>query len=82
MCRAANFVEFCHQIIFRMETAGRVDDQYVDSASLPGLQCIVKCSRGVTALAGADHLDAGTLAPDLQLLNGSGTEGVGSAQEN
>ena len=79
---AAHLVELFHEVGFGVETAGGVDDEDVGGAGFGGGACVVECGGGVAALLGFDDLDVGALGPDFELLDGSGAEGVGGAEED
>ena len=64
-----------------MEAAGGVDDEDLRAASFGGGAGVEEGSGGVSALLGLDDGDARALRPDLELLDGRGTEGIGGAEQ-
>ena len=54
----------------------------VHLARAGGLQRVEEHGAGIAARALADHVGLGALAPDFQLLDGGGAEGVGGAQQH
>ena len=65
-----------------MQATGGVDDDDVGLLGNGALHGVIGHSGGVGAHLVLDHGNAHAVAPDLQLLVGSGTVGVGSAQHH
>ena len=80
--RSAHLVEFRHQIVFGVQPARGVDNEDIDVACLRRLQGIVENRRRVASLLGFDHLDAGALAPDFELLDCRRAKGIGGAKQH
>ncbi|MND54073.1 hypothetical protein D3C80_451250 [compost metagenome] len=78
----ANLLQLFHQVVFGVQAASGVGDQHVDATGLGGLYGIEDHRSGVGAGVLGDHRDLVTLAPYLQLLDRSGTEGVASSQHH
>src|SRR5690606_15822338 len=64
------------------QASGGVEDEDVDAAGPGGLAGVEGDGRGVAALLPLDDLDAEALAPDLELADGAGAEGVAGAEED
>ncbi len=65
-----------------MQAPRRVDEHQV-AAELVGLvEHVVAHARGVGAAVALDHGNAGAPAPDVQLLDGGGAEGVCAADHH
>ena len=65
-----------------MQAARRVNEHEVRGLLLGALDDVVADARGVGAALARDDLDATALAPDLELLDCRGAEGVGTADED
>ena len=72
----ANLLQLFHQVVFGVQTTGGVGDQHVDATGLGGLHGVEDHRSRVGAGVLGDHRDLVALAPDLQLLDGGGAEGV------
>ena len=70
------------RFVFGVQAAGGVDDHVVDLARLRGLQRVEHDGARVGPLLLADDVDAGARAPDFELLDGGGAEGVGGAEQH
>ena len=71
-----------HEVGGGVQAAGRVDEHEVGVAALRLLDDVVADARRIAAALARDDVHAGALAPDLELLDGRGTEGVGAAQKD
>src|SRR6185437_12309552 len=78
----AHFLQFGHQVFFRMKAARRIDDYVIHSAGLGRLQSVENDGTRIRSSLLADHVDRGALRPDFQLLNGRRAEGIGSTEQN
>ncbi len=78
----ADLAELGHQVVLGVEAAGGVDDQLVDLARLGRVDGVVDHGARVGALALADDLDAQALAPERELLDGGGAEGVARGEHH
>ncbi len=76
---AADLVQLRHQVDAGVQSSGGVDEDDVPAAGLGGSERIEHDRRGVGSGAGSHHVDAGTLGPDLELLDRGGPEGIGGA---
>ena len=79
---AAHLFQLRHQIGFGLQAAGGIDDDVIDFARFGGLERVEHHGAGIGAGVLADHLGVGALAPDFELLDGGGAEGVGGAEQN
>ena len=77
-----DLAELAHQVILGVQAAGGVDDEHVDLAGLGGVDGVVDDGAGIGALPLADDLDAQPLAPDGELLDGGGAEGVAGGEHH
>ncbi len=80
--RATHLVELFHEVGFRVEAAGGIDEHEVGLAGFGGGERVEKGGGRIAALLGLDKVDAGALRPDFELFDGGGAEGVGGAQEH
>ena len=81
--RAAHLLQLRHQV--RLWSAGgRRYPRSRNRSCAPCAACSASNSTALGSRAGllADHLGAGALAPDFQLLDGGGAERVGGAQQH
>ena len=79
---ADDFFELRHEPGLVLEPPGGVDEEDVD-ALLPGLREGVEGeARGVRPLRAGDDRGAGALAPDLELLDRRGAEGVARGEHH
>ena len=79
---AFHFFQFHHQVLLVVQAAGGVDDDVVGLAGGGGLQGVEQDGCGIASGFGLDHLGAGALSPDFELLDGGGAESVGGAEQN
>ena len=73
---AVDLLQLAHQVRLRVQPAGGVHDEHVEAARLGLLAGVVGHAGRVAALLVLDDLAADPLAPDGQLLDGRGAEGV------
>ena len=78
----AELVQLLHQVELGVQPAGGVDDQDVDAAAVGGLHGVEDDRAGVGALLVGDDRHAQALAPDLELVDGGGAEGVAGRQHD
>ena len=79
---AADLLQLSHEARLIVQAPGSVGDHGVYSPSLGRLQGIVNHGARVSAGLLANHRTAGPLAPDDELLRGSGPKRVSGAQQN
>src|SRR5207237_7725867 len=79
---ALDLAQLLHQVGLGMQAAGGVDDEHVGIARAGGFDGVEDDSAGVGAGLVADNGDAYALAPNLELVDGGGPEGVARADEN
>ncbi len=71
-----------HQLRLVLQPAGRVDEQNVAAVGLGLGQGVEGEAGGVGALGAGHHRRADALAPDLELLDGGGAEGVAGGERD
>ena len=69
-------------MLFIVQPACRVADNHVRSPCLRRRDRVKDDGGGITALTLLDDLTAAALRPDIKLLDGGGTEGVGCRKKN
>ena len=74
--------ELVHQPGLVLQAPGGVDQQHVGAGGLRLLQRLEGEARGIRTLLAGDDLRAGALAPDLELLDRRGAEGVAGRQHH
>ena len=79
---AAHLRQLLHQVRLRVQAAGRVDDRHVLAARTRRLDGVVGDRGRVGALRSADEVGLRPFGPDLQLLLGRGTPGVGRTEQD
>ena len=79
---ANDLVQLVHQLGAVLQAAGGVDEQHVDAAFLRRAQRVEDETGGVAAGFPRDESRAGALAPDLELVDGGGAEGVAGRQHH
>ena len=80
---ARDLLQLLHQVELGLEAARGVDEQQVGLAAfLAGADGVEDHGARIRAGFMGDDLDAGAFAPDLQLVDGRGAEGVGGGQYN
>ncbi len=79
---ADDLLELGHQLLLVLQPPGGIDEQDVGAFVLRAFQRLEGDAGGIGALFACDHLGAGALAPQLELLDGSGAEGVGGGQHH
>src|SRR3984957_13973752 len=77
-----HLAQLLHQAVFSMQSACGVDDQDVCCACLSGTHGIEQDGGRVPSLLGLDHLLPRTLAPNLELFDGCGAEGIGRTKQD
>ena len=77
-----DLAEFCHEVLLVMDPARGVADDDVCSAVDAGMDGVEDDRGGVSALIVFDHVDAGAVGPDLQLVDRRSSERVRSAQDD
>ncbi len=65
-----------------MQAAGGIDNHEIGRARFGRLQSIEEHSRRIASRFGLNNVGAGAFAPDFQLLDGGGAEGIGGAQQD
>ena len=68
--------------MFGVQPPGGIDDHVIGLAGGGGLQGIEEHGRRISSRFRLDHFGAGALAPNFQLLDGGGAEGVGRAHQH
>ena len=74
-----------HHLLVDTETAGRIDDDHVDTALAGKLDAAARDLDGVADAVsglGCPHLDAGALTDNLELLDGVGALEVGGDEQD
>ena len=79
---AQNFLQFPHQRRLVLQPAGRVDDDDVGAAVLRRHDSVEGEAGGIGAGRARYHLGAGALAPNLELLDRRGAEGVAGGEHD
>ena len=80
--RVLDFRQLGHEVLLRLQPAGRIDDAHID-AGFDGLldRPIGDAGRVAAGRAGDDR-HAEPIAPDRELLDGRGAERVAGAEEH
>ena len=73
---AVDLCQFLHQILLIMQTSCGVADQHITASCLCRINGVIDHRCRVRAFGVLDDIHAGTLCPDLQLVNGSRTERI------
>ena len=79
---AADLGQFLHQMGLVLEAPGGVDDEHVDALRGRLLDPVEDDSGGIAAFLAGDDRRADALAPDLQLLDRGGAEGVAGGEQH
>ena len=79
---AADLRQLLHQMRLVLEAAGGVDDQHVLAGRGRLLDAVEDDSGGVAAFLAGDDRRADAVAPDLQLLDRGGAEGVAGGEQD
>ena len=79
---AHHFPQFFHQVLFGVQPPGGVGDQHVHVARTRRFDGIEQHGRRIRAGRMFNHVAAGALPPDFQLLDGGGAEGVSGDQQH
>ena len=79
---ANHLFELVHQFGLVLQPAGGVDQQHIEFSFARCREGIEGETRGIRPLRARDHRRSGALAPDLQLLDGSGAKGVAGRQHH
>ena len=79
---ADHLFQLAHQLGAVLQPAGGVDDQHVGAVGLRRAQRLEGEARRVGARLARDHLGAGALAPDFQLVDGGGAERVAGREHH
>jgi hypothetical protein len=74
--------QLAHQVLLRVQSSGRIDDQHIDAARLGRFARVIRDRRRVGAGLVLHDLDAIALGPDRKLLHRRGAEGVAGAQHD
>jgi hypothetical protein len=74
--------EFLHEVVFVVEAAGGVADEELSTEAFGFFVAVEADGGGVAVLRAFDEGDLEALGPDLELLNGSGAEGVGGGEDD
>ena len=78
----ADLAQLVHEVVLGVQAAGGVHDHDVGAALAAAGDGIEGHRPGVGPLRALDHVDAGPLAPALELLDGGGPERVGGADHD
>jgi hypothetical protein len=78
---AADLLELAHQVGARVQAAGSVDQDRIAAARAPGLERVEDHGGRIGSALRADHVDAGPVRPDLELLDRRGAERVGRTHQ-
>lgn len=73
---AVDLCQFLHQILLIMQPSCGVADQHITASCLCRINGVIDHRCRVRAFGVLDNIHAGTLCPDLQLVNGSRTERI------
>ena len=79
---ALHFGQFVHEVALGVQAAGGVDDEHIHMAGAGGFQSVVGDGGRVGAVGLGDDGDGVAFAPDLELLDGGGAEGVARGQQD
>ena len=79
---AVDFLELLHEVRLRLQAAGRVDNQHVDLARHGGFDGVKGHGSRIGTFFVLDDRHARALAPDLELVDGSGAEGIGGSEQH
>ena len=74
-------LQFLHQIVFRVEAAGGVDEQIIRLARLRGGHSVMRHGRRVRAVSAGDDFHLEFLAPEFDLFDGRSAEGVAGGEQ-
>src|SRR5688500_13250499 len=76
-CHPRNLLQFFHQIVFCLQAACGIYDQEVCLATfLAGADGIKDHGSRISPWFMRNDFDTGTLTPNLELIDGSGTKGI------
>jgi len=79
---AVELVQLLHEVVLGVQAAGGVDEQVIRMAGLRGGDGIVRHGGGIRAIGAGDDLDLEAGAPELELLDGGGAEGVTRGEQH
>ena len=79
---AADLGQFFHEIDFRLQAAGGIDDHHISAAGFGCRDSIKSHRRRISPFGMLHDVSAGALCPDGELLRSSRAEGVCCRQEN
>jgi hypothetical protein len=79
---AADLRQLRHQVVLRVQPAGRVDDDDVAFRRLRRVDGVERDGRRVRARLRADEIHADALRPDPELVDGAGAERVTRRQQH
>ena len=79
---AADLGQLLHQMGLVLEAPGGVDDERIDAGRGRLLDAVEHDPGGVAAFLAADDRRADAVAPDLQLLDRRGAEGVAGGEQD
>ena len=79
---AADLGQFVHQVGFVLQPPGGVDDQHVLAGRGRLLDAVEHDPGGIAAFLAGDDRRADAVAPDLQLLDRGGAEGVAGGEQH
>ena len=79
---AADLGQFLHQVRLVLEAAGGVDDQRVDAGRGRLLDAVEHDPGGIAAFLAGNDRRADAVAPDLELLDRRGAEGVAGGEQD
>ena len=79
----AHLFQFLHQVVLGMQASRRVNQQNIGAARfLAGPDRIIHNRARIGARPLADHLDAGALAPNDELINGRRAKCIGRSDHH
>jgi len=79
---APHFVQFSHETGLSVQTSSSIDYDVIGFARDRRLQRVEEHGRGIAARLCFDHLGAGALSPNFELLDCGGTESIGGAEQD
>ena len=78
---ARDLAELVHEIRFRVQPAGRIDQHHVHLPCFRGGNPIKGYGGWIGSIAVTDHVDADSVGPDLQLIDRRRAKGIGCHQQ-
>ena len=77
-----HLLQLAHELVGGVQTPRGVDEDQIASQLLGAFDDVIAHACRVTSAFALHDLDATALAPDVKLLDGGGTEGVGRSDEH